>query len=129
MSKTRRDEAAASGAGRGGDVIFAAGRGGVDPMGLRAADGDVIFRFSDGAEAMRLCGDGRVLVRGNEVARDEEVYLGLRAWLAAANVSLEPGAYSRPDPVCPTCHGEGYVKGPSADGVERFFRCPSCRGG
>ena len=70
--------------GRGGDIIFMPGRGGVAKDGRKGVDGSIIFRMADGSDWMRLEPDGRVTVRGRLVASDVGAYLALVAWLANA---------------------------------------------
>ncbi len=94
--KTRTDEERTSAAGKGGDIIFMAGNGGVDDEGLRATDGNIIFQLADGTEFLRLDHSGDAFVRGTLVATDGEVYSAMNAWLAAARVRAEPGAIFTP---------------------------------
>lgn len=77
------------GAGNGGDVRFIAG---ARPFRFRPGsggkpdgrDGDIIFQLANGLETLRLCGDGRVMVNGELVATNREVYERFCFWLDTA---------------------------------------------
>ena len=64
--------------GRGGDVIFTPGQG--NPS------GDFIFKLADGREAMRICADGKFIVKGEPVWSEGEIeiYYAFKAWLRGA---------------------------------------------
>jgi len=47
------------------------------------ASKDIIFSTASG-EIIKLCGDGRIYVKGREVADDIELVDGLREWLVGA---------------------------------------------
>lgn len=45
---------------------------------------DIIFHGNDQVEALRICADGKFLVKGKEVAEDREVYHAMRRFLQLA---------------------------------------------
>src|ERR1700679_2505238 len=73
---------------KGGNLTFQTGSGqrlGTPP--LIGENGDFIFRLGGGTDAiemLRVCGDGRVLVRGVQVDDDIEFYHEFRDWLGYA---------------------------------------------
>lgn len=69
------------------DVRLQAGRGGGDPPG---EDGNVIFQFPDGTEALRVGGDGQFYVRGKPALRDEEAAVELIDWFRRAKAEQVP---------------------------------------
>ena len=68
---------------RGGDIIFQAGLGAMEPDGRQWPDGDIIFKFANGTEALRLYADGRVTANGVMVETEKEraSYRAFRMWL------------------------------------------------
>lgn len=83
----------------GGDVIFTtvfqtgAGESASEHVRQPGEPGAFIFRLGSGAEVLRITCAGEVLVRGNKVADDVELYRAFRAWLETATTHHEPGAF------------------------------------
>jgi hypothetical protein len=68
---------------KGGDIIFSSGKGYVPPMSPNAPEhGDIRFVIAGGQEMMRLCGDGKVIVRGEQVDDNRAAYDAFMAWIA-----------------------------------------------
>jgi len=65
--------------GRGGDLVFSPGRGGMDVNGQNCQGGDIVFRNAERTvEFLRIKNDGTFLVCGGYVTKDIEVYEALK---------------------------------------------------
>jgi hypothetical protein len=90
---------------KGGNLTFQTGVGQrvMDHPPWIGENGDFIFQLGSGADAiemLRVCGDGRVLVRGVQVDDDIEFYHEFREWLGYARacrtrLGLAPTAWER----------------------------------
>lgn len=73
-----------------GDVVFTVGPGskgaGVDP----GEDGNFIFQLADRTEVMRIAGNGKVIIRGEEVDDNIVVYRTFLSWLRSATIFIDP---------------------------------------
>jgi hypothetical protein len=68
----------------GGDIPFTAAAR-ADPIrGASTGNGDIIFTMADGTEALRLCGDGRILVYGRPAGTDADIAAALRDFMSSA---------------------------------------------
>lgn len=71
--------------GRGGDVRFVPGMGGVNPKNGRPGEnGSLVFALPGGQEQLRFDPDGAVWVRGERVTYRKDIYEGFLAWLSTA---------------------------------------------
>lgn len=75
---------------RGGNIILKTGRGVKDRNGHAWPDGAFLFVLADGAEVMRFEPTGEVIVRGQKVDDNVEVYKNFRAWFMHADIKMEP---------------------------------------
>ena len=87
----------------GGNVEFIPGAGmpacGDIPSGR---DGDIVFRLADRTEFLRLCHDGRALVRREVVVENQDVWRKFAKWIAACETWLVPtAAPGQIDPIPP----------------------------
>ncbi len=80
------------GGGDGGDVKFKPSETPVayEPLKAPGKDGAFIFQLANGTEFMRINGDGTVLVRGEAVATDLDVYKAFRQWIETAGCQMPP---------------------------------------
>ena len=79
-------------ASKGGDIVFVPGRGWA-PSGREAlrVDGAIIFKSASGEDMLRLCADGRIIVRGESVADNTTARDGFIEWLRRATFDFGEG--------------------------------------
>jgi hypothetical protein len=77
---------------KGGNVTLSTGEAPLldEKTGTYGEHGDVVFLIGglDGHEVLRLCGDGRILVNGEQVEEDRDLVEGFRTFLRAAGIAL-----------------------------------------
>lgn len=84
--------------------------------------GDFIFGVPAAEGVLRICADGRVLVRGREVVNDGTIHSRFAAWFGASKVELPTGELARVRLVDPDAADgnfrftSGRGKGPDREG-------------
>jgi hypothetical protein len=75
---------------RGGNIILFPGKGAKDRNDVAWPDGSFIFQLADGTEMMRFEPGGKVVIRGQEVDDNAEVYKAFREWFMHGNIRMAP---------------------------------------